>query len=420
MFEIRKIIENTLRKGFLHLFSANLLVHIIEFASQLFVAFILFEADIGRIKSFQSFAAIALIFANFGFNTSTLKLASEKRSIKNKEQLFSTALYLTFFLGIITWVIIYILSYFQLVSNDLTTNKLFVYYAFSIPALALNSLSIAYIQALKKFKEVSILLVILRIIQVAIIIIATYLYHINGFIGGIVVGFSISAFFLLKKTNIFSSTIQFNKSIFLEHWKLAKFSFLGNLVSTSNLYLDIILLNHLTNQKLELGFYGMALTLMTGLRVLTNTVQQYLTPYYSENSNNRDNHLTFFKKTHLVFIVFALIVSIIIIIISPFFIKLIFNHKYDQSIFYFQILTVSWFFRSTYSLIGIFYISISKININFINSIIILSLSTFPLYYLISNYGVLGAAYSQILTAIIGAIVVYISLIKHYKFTNEY
>ena len=80
MKRILDIIKDTYNKGFFHLFSANTLIHLIEFGSQLFIAWILIAEDIGRIKSFQSFAAIAVVIAGLGFNTSVLKLCREASS----------------------------------------------------------------------------------------------------------------------------------------------------------------------------------------------------------------------------------------------------------------------------------------------------------------------------------------------------
>lgn len=414
MNELKQIIANTIRKGFLHLFSANLLINIIEFGAQLFVAYLLMEEDIGRIKSFQAFAAIGLILSNFGFNTSTLKLVSEKRSLEEKKALLETSLFFTIVMSSVVWLGIFVASQFKWLSNDLVTNNLFVFYALSTPALAINTLIIAYFQALKKFKEISTILIGLRIVQVVCIILFTYFFDLKGFITGIIIGFLLSAIVLLYQSNL--KRIQFQKIYFQKHWYLAKYSLLGNLISMLNLYLDVLLINHLTNNEKEFGYYGMALTFMTGLRVLTATIQQYLTPFYSENSKERKQHFSFFKKTQKYFLLFALIIFILSILIAPPAINFIFNFKYDDSIFYFQLLCIAWLIRCFYSLIGIYFLSLGKININFKNSLISFILSVAPIYLLISHYSIAGAAYSQISTAIISALVVIFSF---FNFKNK-
>jgi O-antigen/teichoic acid export membrane protein len=84
--KLNNILNDIHSKGFFHLFSANTLIHVIEFGSQLFVAWILLADDIGRIKSLQTFASVGVIIAGLGFNTSILKLCSEKNVSDNEKQ----------------------------------------------------------------------------------------------------------------------------------------------------------------------------------------------------------------------------------------------------------------------------------------------------------------------------------------------
>ncbi len=46
------------KRGFFHLLTANLLIQVVAFASQLFVAGILSPEDIGRIKVIQTFLSV--------------------------------------------------------------------------------------------------------------------------------------------------------------------------------------------------------------------------------------------------------------------------------------------------------------------------------------------------------------------------
>jgi len=73
------ILQNIRQKGFFHLLSANLLIQVVAFFSQLFVAGILSPDDIGRIKVIQTFLSIFSVVAGMGFSSSTLKLCSENR-----------------------------------------------------------------------------------------------------------------------------------------------------------------------------------------------------------------------------------------------------------------------------------------------------------------------------------------------------
>ena len=111
MEKLNNILTDIYRKGFFHLFSANALIHLIEFGSQMFVAGILIADDFGRIKSLQTFAAVGVIIAGLGFNTSILKLCSEKDMRADEKQvLFASAFKSTLFFSFITVLLSILLS----------------------------------------------------------------------------------------------------------------------------------------------------------------------------------------------------------------------------------------------------------------------------------------------------------------------
>jgi len=389
------------------LFSANALIHLIEFGSQMFVAWILFADDIGRIKSLQTFAAIGVIIAGLGFNTSIIKLCSEKdTSMKEKQILFASAMKYTLFFSFLTILLSLVLSFFNLISNDSLTNNLFIYYSLTIPLLALNNLLTAYYQALKEFKKVSVLLVIARIIHVAIIIILTYLFGLKGFITGVIIGFLVSTLLLIAKTDFLSSWKETTSYHFKKNWDLAKYAFLGNIINTLSLYLDILFLNHLVDNPKELGFYGFALTLIAGLRIVTYTAQQFVTPFYSEFSSNDAQILKAFKKSNRIYGATILLIGTLAIIIAPIIIHYLFSSKCDDSMFYFQVLTLSWVIRSWISLKGPFLLAIGHLKETFIMAVVIFVLTTIPYWYMVKQYQIEGALYGQVFIAIVVLIVV--------------
>jgi len=420
---LKGVIKDIYGKGFFHLFSANSLIHLIEFGSQLFIAWILLADDIGRIKSFQSFAAIAVVISGFGFNTSVLKLCSEKKtSLLEKQALFSSAVKVTLSGSVLVLLIIFISSSFGLISNDSIVNKLFIYYALSVPLVALNNLMIAYYQALKAFKKVSLLLVFARIVHVAIIIFLTYLYGLNGFVLGIIIGFLMSSILLFSKTEFMEGWKIVEAIHYKKNWELAKFAFLGNGVNMITLYLDIFLLNHFIHDAEEFGYYGFALTLIAGLRIVTTTVQQFVTPFFSEFSSNYEQSIKAFKRSNRIFLLVITGTAILAVLTIPFIVKFVFAGKYDSSIFYFQALTLAWLIRSSVSLKGPFLLAYGYMNVNFYNVLIVFVISIIPAWYLINTYGIIGAIYSQLFISILLLLVVQVSfqrIMKKIKTENN-
>lgn len=400
--KIKNILKDIYSKGFFHLFSANSLIHVIEFGSQLFVAWILLADDIGRIKSFQSFAAIAVVIGGLGFNTSILKLCSEKSTtLLDKQTLFASAVKVTLLFSILTFLIILGLSHFGLVSSDVITNKFFVYYALSVPLIAINNLLIAYYQALKEFKKVSVLLVFARVVHVVIIITLTYLFALKGFILGVFIGFLISSGLLLSKANFWQGWKNTTKLHFSKNWGHAKYAFMGNAINMITLYLDIFLLNYFISDAKELGYYGFALTFIAGLRIVTSTAQQFVTPFYSEFFNEPIKAIKAFKRSNRLFMTAIFIVGLLAVFIVPYLIHYVFVGKYDSSMYYFQALVIAWMVRSWVSLKGPFLLAAGHIKVVFQMMLIVFIVSIIPYWYLVKEYQVDGAIYAQWATSVI-------------------
>ena len=115
---LKTFIQKSYNKGFFHLLSANALVQLVAFMSQLFVAGILIPEDIGRIKIIQTYLTIFVILGSLGFNSSTLKLCSEKRSVEEKESIFRSAFYLTLFATLTLYIILFICNSLNLFFTD--------------------------------------------------------------------------------------------------------------------------------------------------------------------------------------------------------------------------------------------------------------------------------------------------------------
>jgi O-antigen/teichoic acid export membrane protein len=407
---INTVLKDVYRKGFFHLFSANTLIHLIEFGSQFIVAWILLADDIGRIKSFQSFTAVAVVVAGLGFNSSIIKLCSEKnRALIEKQILFSSAIKITMIFSLITVGVIFVLSSFGFISNDSITNKFYVYYALSIPLVALNNLIIGYFQALKAFKKISVLLLVTKIIHVLIILTSTYFYGLFGFVIGLVSGYFIGIALLFYKTDFLIGWKKTTKEHFKENWDLAKFAFSANAVNILTLYFDMFLLNHLVTDAEELGYYGFALTLIAGLRILTTTIQQFVTPFFSEFSHDFNQSMRAFKRANRMFILIIIGAGICGGLILPLIIKFVYGGKFDGSIPYFQLLTIVWVIRSLPSLKGPYLLATGYIKVIFHSVLLVFAISVVPYWYLVKTYGIDGALYGQFFTAIVFFTVITIS-----------
>ena len=416
--KIKNILFNIKEKGFFHLLSANFLVYLLGFLSQLLVAWILPVEDIGRIKILQSYLGILTIFSTLGFNISVLKLTSENRNPGEKKFLFFKGLKYTFITSVLTYIAIVILSLLNYVSNDKMVNLLSPFFYLTLIPLSLNTIFIAFLQGYKKFKIISKIQTISKLSSISFLVGLTFFFYIYGYIFAVIIGFIFTSLlfsFYIYKNIKTTSLIKINHPL-KTHFKYSGYSTLANLTSVLANNIDILLMSYLIMDKVNFGYYSFAVTLIVILRILPQTIQQITIPYFSERSNNKKEWLKIVKKYFILSQYVNIIVLILVFFTVPYFIKLVYSGKFDNSIIYFKIILIGWFFRGAYNILGGAIIGLGDIRFNFINGLIISIFNTILMFIFIKYFNITGAAWANALGGFFAFIIVFLRFyIKYIK-----
>jgi O-antigen/teichoic acid export membrane protein len=385
-------------KGFFHLLTANLLIQIFAFASQLFVAGILSPDDIGRIKIIQTYFSIFTIIAGMGFNASTLKICSENRTDKENARYFNSALLFSIVSSVVIYVIILSINYLNVFSKDIIIKMLIPIGLFPVVSNTLFMLFVTYFHAKKEIKLFSKLVVSNKLISILVIIILTYVYGIIGYY----IAFNLSFIFMIVVSVItlkkfISFTFKLNiKELFIEHWKYARSSLFSNIISELSAYLDIILISIFVINMHEIGHYSFALTLIVILRLFPTSVQQITIPYFSSYKLDKFNFLVTFKKYNRILHLVVGFTLVVFLLFVPSFVHFIFNGKYDQSFQYLYFLSIGWSIRNLIQLQSAAIFGLGKIHYNAYTALCALigNIIIYPvaIYY----FGLMGAAYASI------------------------
>jgi O-antigen/teichoic acid export membrane protein len=407
-----KILRDFRRKGFFHLLTANMLIQLMAFASQLFVACILSPEDVGRIKIIQTFLSIFSIFAGMGFNASTLKLCSEKRSPEEQKSLFSSAFIFTVLSTVGMYGIVLMLNGYHLFSSDTLIQWLIPLGLFPIISNSLFTVYVSYFQATKRIKLISNLTTANKLLSIAGIVLFTYLWGIKGYY----MAYNLSLLFiLLFCIGVFSSEFStkiFSKdtfALFSTHKRYAITSMLAYLFSEMSAYTDIILISFFVKDMKEIGYYSFALTITVVLRLFPSTVQQITIPYFSSLSHQKNEFMMVFKRYNKMFYRAVLLTLIASVILAPFFLHSIFNGKYDTSMQYFPLLAIGWSLRQLALLQNGAIFGLGKIHYNVYTSLIALTFNIVIISALLHCFGLIGAAYGSIPCGL-----VFVTLSKYY------
>lgn len=411
-------IRGIAKKGFFYLFAVNGFIYIIGFVSQLFVAWILDPADIGRIKIMQTYIGLAALLGGFGFNTSLLKLASEQRSEEEKVDLLHLSMLVATVSFFLLYLILFLLSKTSLISKDPKIARLFPYYALFLLPLIVQSMQLAYYQAIRELKKMAIIQFYVKLISVVLILASTYLFKFEGYVAIISITGFISVFSLKKGLHglaIKFVNLRFKFQYLIIMWKLARYALLANLVGSLLYSLDIYLINYLIEDRKEVGYYMFALTIISTYQIIITSIQQVAFPFFSNKSNNPVNWLKSYEKYNKLNHYLLIIVCLAGIIIIPPIIKLVFFNKYNSSLNYFVFLSIAWMIHFLNVMKGTAIMGYGRFDINFYISLIGLVICFPVIYFLIKLYGLKGAVIGRIIEGVIiylSSYVVFHSFIK--------
>jgi O-antigen/teichoic acid export membrane protein len=402
--DVKNILINIGQKGFFHLLSANLLIQVVAFASQLFVAGILSPDDIGRIKIIQTYVSIFSIVAGMGFNSSTLKLCSENRSNEERNSIFQSALYFTILSTISLYVLIVVLNFFGLFSSDKLIQWLIPLGLFPIISNSVFMVFVSYFQATKKIKLLSNLTISNKIISIIAIILLTYWLGIKGYY----VAYNLSFILMLAVCfryyrsgslgGIFSLK---NLPLFSIHWNYAKTSMLAYLLSEISAYVDILLISFFIRDMNQIGYYSFALTITVVLKIIPSTVQQITIPYFSSLANQKTEFLLAFKRYNKLLYIIVLSTLLGVLLFVPFLLHIVFVGKYDPSVQYFPFLAIGWSLRLLSQLQNGAIFGLGKIQYNVYTSLITLVFNIILISFSIYFFGLMGAAYASVLGGLV-------------------
>lgn len=418
-------IKNVAQKGLFHLLSANGLIFIAGFASQLFVAGFLDPIEIGQIKIMQTYIGFATIVGGLGFNVALIQIVSKDGvSEPERNQYFNISL----FIGLISFIVLYgvffIINSVGLMSKDIEIKRLFPLYAIFMLPLILQTSYLSFFQSIKRIRNMAFAQSAIKILSVISIVIATWRFGLLGFIWAAVISSFIGIFIFemqIKDSILKRAKYYFIKEQIKTMWSLSGYALAANIVGSILTTLDIYMINYFVNDRSVVGFYMFALTLVSVFQLFPTSFQQIAMPYFSSKSNNFREWLRIYRKynfiNHFVTPVIVILGSVTVIITLPF----LFKGKYDESILFFILISIGWGIRNMNNMKGTALMGLGKFKLNFMSSSVSLIISLPIVFYMIKCFGIKGAMFSHIVIGLVSYIVtltIFSSYIKRTKDTS--
>jgi O-antigen/teichoic acid export membrane protein len=209
----------------------------------------------------------------------------------------------------------------------------------------------------------------------------------------------------LKAKELKSFKLDFKISHFVKNFYLAGVSQIIN-ESWNTISNQII---KLVKSLADLGTFSLASKLSNVFSVISYSIY---TVILTSNAKRKRDDLSYNIKESLILGTFLLALASLGTIVSPFFFKIFFGNKYDDSIFIFSILLFSQAFASIHKFLDNYFFVEEKSNVLF-------SLTNFKLFVFVGlsvlltfNYGLIGIASADLISSVLLTVITFIYIIN--------
>lgn len=396
---VGSIISFLNEKGFFHLLTVNVFSQALSFITLMLVAKLLTPAEYGDLKVLQTYVNIFVVVATFGFNSSALKLCSENRSEAERAAIFQNALKRVGITTTITLLGGVLLSSLGWITSSAFLSKWLIVYLAIVPIDVFTSLLTVYLQAQKRFKKMAQAQAIFRVQSIPLILLGTWIWGFPGFIIASILSHAIGLWPFLRYSGL-EIFKKFNIVIPRELMRYAIFSFLAQILSQVVTNGDILILDHFSNDRENIGFYSLALLFILAGTLVTQTVRSITTPYFSEHSNDPRWVRTQLRKNQLRMIFFSTAIAVGIYFGSRLVIPLFYGPTYLETVTYLGILLISFILQSSYAILSSAITGLGKMKYTFIIAALSAPLELALTFFSLQRYGFMGVAWSQVVTSL--------------------
>lgn len=204
-----------------------------------------------------------------------------------------------------------------------------------------------------------------------------------------------------------------NKELILKIVNYSKFTVLSGISSVVILKADVLMLGYFRTPQ-EVGVYGMALFVNEAVNMVFDSVLRICLPKASALAGELDvdNLKDLFRQSVKNIYIGILPIIIVIAVAAPTLINLIYNGKYDDSIFLIYVFLASSLVKPVGYVAGIILGATGNIKLDNRNCWITAILNVVCNFFLIPKFGVMGAAVASILSFTSLTILHYIAMQK--------
>ena len=415
---IRKLLDI----GLAHVFGAYTLNKAVSFISCFLLVRILSKTDYGYFSSAFNTYSFFNIFTGLGMLSAELLFCTENRESNEKKAIYRYTLVTGLIVDLFLAIILASYGYWGPISMR-HTRIYIIMFSMLLCFEYFTQYLLCVFRTKKDNKSFSALSLINSVSYMFFSCGGAFVAGVSGTIFGryfaclIVIVIGIARLGKLR-TEVFNHN-SLNSKLKKEIWNYSIKSGTTSFLNRVIYLIDVELLSNLIANPDLVASYKFATLIPESISFIPQAVIVTVMPYFIGNINNTTWIRTNTKRIMFYMGIFNLLITSSLIVFAPIIIALFGGERYEDSIVYFRILSISYFFLATFRLFGTNLLAVfRKVTFNIIAATITGILNLILDYYFIINYQGIGAALATVFSVVIGSFITFpylIYVINHNK-----
>ncbi len=341
-----------MERGYVPVFSMNILLQLLGFGSTVMVAKFLLPTELAMVKTAQAYAAVAVILAGVGLTAPVLRFCADSRFSEDAQKaMLRTAL------RAVAWVSLAVVAAILLVVStalgfEAQPGRVYALYALVLPALALTGLLYVYLQARQQFGALVKNQSLIKLASVCLVVWATYAWGLYGLLVMTVVVAYLGLLPLLRLTPVGWRTSTTVINLPPGFYRLAFYGMAGMFVSALGQSSDFILMDIVGTDRTDVGRYSLASVFFLGAATLTGSIQAVITPRFTTLLADPHQFIAYLRGWIPKIIMLSFAVACIAVGMGWILQTWFFGEKYVGFVGYLAILMLKYIVWSSYAIVG--------------------------------------------------------------------
>jgi O-antigen/teichoic acid export membrane protein len=377
----------------------------LAFATVLIVARLLQPDEFAVVRVALAYVAVATVVASGGLTAPILRYCADNR-FDDMARRILLGVGLRRMIGVALVTLVVLLALIAVRQAGGVESSVFTMYAFQLPGLAAVSILLVYLQAIQEFKLMSAYQVVIRMLALMVTGAATYGFGLNGLLmSSLLVAYLGCVPLILMARPVFRPDKAVGIPADFSH--LAAFGATGTLITAVGQYSDMILLDIVQVERSDVAVYSLATIFFFSAVAVGGAVQGIATPAFTALI---DQPRRFRRQLHrwsgllaLAGVPVAVVNTLLAWAVERYFL----GSQYDGLASVVALLMVKFCLWCTYAIGGAALVGIGAIRVGTSIALITTALAIVIGYPLCQHYGIWGAAWTQVLVALVSTVLVW-------------